>query len=161
MWGIFFFILGVPYLTLLLGALGLYWSISALRAKPRPPQTEGAEGGPADAPKTAQPGPATPARRPVPPAAPSSAPQVGAPVGWGAGYQPVAPLKPQVPAAMGGLLAAVISLGLVGAYFAVHLVYRSYFDCMNDALTQGSQSTCSTLLPEPLRSTFSQTFGAG
>ncbi|MDH3037386.1 hypothetical protein ACFUV1_33985 [Streptomyces griseoincarnatus] len=35
MWAFFFALFNWPYLALLLGALALYWSISALRAKPR------------------------------------------------------------------------------------------------------------------------------
>jgi ABC-type Fe3+ transport system permease subunit len=35
MWAIFFVLFGWPYVALLLGALALYWGISALRAKPR------------------------------------------------------------------------------------------------------------------------------
>ncbi|MET7286063.1 hypothetical protein [Streptomyces sp. NPDC005573] len=36
MWAIFFVLLGWPYVSLLLGALALYWGVSALRAKSRP-----------------------------------------------------------------------------------------------------------------------------
>ncbi|CAM5737149.1 Integral membrane protein OS=Streptomyces tendae OX=1932 GN=F3L20_03900 PE=4 SV=1 [Streptomyces tendae] len=35
LWAFFFALFNWPYLALLLGALALYWSISALRAKPR------------------------------------------------------------------------------------------------------------------------------
>ncbi|MER6628128.1 hypothetical protein ABT301_07795 [Streptomyces sp. NPDC000987] len=35
MWAFFFSLFGWPYVALLLGALSLYWGISALRAKPR------------------------------------------------------------------------------------------------------------------------------
>ncbi|MFI7340077.1 hypothetical protein ACIBUY_19350 [Streptomyces sp. NPDC050085] len=35
MWGFFFVLFGVPSVALLLGALALYWGISALRTKPR------------------------------------------------------------------------------------------------------------------------------
>ncbi|MCX4995464.1 hypothetical protein [Streptomyces longwoodensis] len=40
MWGFFFALFGWPYVALLLGALALYWGISALRAKPRTPDPE-------------------------------------------------------------------------------------------------------------------------
>ncbi|MET9493207.1 hypothetical protein [Streptomyces sp. NPDC006552] len=40
MWGFFFALFGWPYVALLLGALALYWSISALRAKPRTPDPD-------------------------------------------------------------------------------------------------------------------------
>ncbi|MFJ9039148.1 hypothetical protein ACIRF8_21450 [Streptomyces sp. NPDC102406] len=41
MWGFFFALFAWPYVALLLGALALYWSISALRAKPRTPDPDG------------------------------------------------------------------------------------------------------------------------
>ncbi|MPY55413.1 hypothetical protein, partial [Streptomyces acidicola] len=37
MWAFFFSLFSWPYMALLLGALALYWGISALRAKPRRP----------------------------------------------------------------------------------------------------------------------------
>ena len=37
MWAVFFALFSWPYVALLLGALALYWGISALRAKPRDP----------------------------------------------------------------------------------------------------------------------------
>ncbi|MGR4883079.1 hypothetical protein ACIPUC_27240 [Streptomyces sp. LARHCF249] len=43
MWGFFFGIFGIPSVGLLLGALALYWGISALRGKPA---AESGEGGP-------------------------------------------------------------------------------------------------------------------
>lgn len=58
MWAVFFALFSWPYVALLLGALALYWGVSALRAKPR------------------RPGPDTPA----PPAAPGR-PQTTAAVG--------------------------------------------------------------------------------
>ncbi|MER5888413.1 hypothetical protein ABT160_31715 [Streptomyces sp. NPDC001941] len=49
MWAFFFSIFNFPEIALLLGALGVYWAISALRAKAQPPQGEAA-GRPAPAP---------------------------------------------------------------------------------------------------------------
>ncbi|MFI8785966.1 hypothetical protein [Streptomyces sp. NPDC055105] len=40
MWGFFFALFSWPYVALLLGALALYWGISALRAKPRKPNPD-------------------------------------------------------------------------------------------------------------------------
>ncbi|MEV1024511.1 hypothetical protein [Streptomyces sp. NPDC050264] len=40
MWGFFFALFAWPYVALLLGALALYWSISALRTKPRTPNPD-------------------------------------------------------------------------------------------------------------------------
>jgi hypothetical protein len=52
MWAFFFALFSWPYVALLLGALALYWAISALRAGPRPangttgrPQTTAAVSG--------------------------------------------------------------------------------------------------------------------
>ncbi|MCX4958605.1 MULTISPECIES: hypothetical protein [Streptomyces] len=46
MWGFFFGIFGIPSVGLLLGALALYWGISALRGKPAPATAEGAPAAP-------------------------------------------------------------------------------------------------------------------
>ncbi|MEU5534652.1 hypothetical protein [Streptomyces sp. NPDC020362] len=40
MWAIFFVLFSWPYVALLLGALAVYWGISALRAKPRTPEPD-------------------------------------------------------------------------------------------------------------------------
>ncbi|ARP71900.1 hypothetical protein LK07_21435 [Streptomyces pluripotens] len=40
MWSVFFVLFGWQYVALLLGALALYWGISALRAKPRVPGSD-------------------------------------------------------------------------------------------------------------------------
>ncbi|MCS0604787.1 hypothetical protein NX794_26745 [Streptomyces sp. LP11] len=41
-WSVFFVLFSWPYVALLLGALALYWGISALRAKPRTPEPSAA-----------------------------------------------------------------------------------------------------------------------
>ncbi|MEZ0092167.1 hypothetical protein [Streptacidiphilus sp. EB129] len=115
MWGIFFLILGVPYVTLLLASLALYWSISSLRGKAKTP----------------------------PP------PTTGAPSGYTPGY-PTYPTRPQVPAALGGLVAAVVGLALVATTFGVQLYYKSYYDCQANALTKAAYSNCATsVTPQP------------
>ncbi|GGW30335.1 hypothetical protein GCM10010503_02350 [Streptomyces lucensis JCM 4490] len=40
MWAVFFVLFSWPYVSLLLGALAMYWGISALRAKPRTPDPD-------------------------------------------------------------------------------------------------------------------------
>ncbi|MFF7728387.1 hypothetical protein [Streptomyces sp. NPDC008001] len=40
MWGFFFALFSIPYVALLLGALSIYWGVSALRAKSRPQRTD-------------------------------------------------------------------------------------------------------------------------
>ncbi|MGV9931293.1 hypothetical protein ACWDY4_11995 [Streptomyces olivaceoviridis] len=57
MWAVFFALFSWPYVALLLGALALYWGISALRAKPRRPSPDapaapGAPAAPAGRPQT-------------------------------------------------------------------------------------------------------------
>jgi hypothetical protein len=59
MWAFFFSLFGWPSVALLLGALGLYWGVSALRAKTPRPQN----GTPGTAPAPA-PAPQPPGRRP-------------------------------------------------------------------------------------------------
>ncbi|MFG3658215.1 hypothetical protein [Streptomyces sp. NPDC047706] len=107
MWAFFFALFSWTYVALLLGALALYWGISALRTKPRTPSPD-------------TPGAATPAR-------------------------------PQTAAAVSGLVTASLAIALVGASFAAQLVYRDYYTCTNDALTNEARQACSTLLPEHLR----------
>ncbi|BDH08250.1 hypothetical protein [Streptomyces seoulensis] len=107
MWAIFFVLLGWPYVSLLLGALALYWGGSSLRAKPRTPS-------------------------PDEPAAPQG-------------------VRPQTTAAVAGMVTAALALVLVGAVFTVQLVYRDYYTCVNDALTQQSKQSCEQLLPQNLR----------
>lgn len=107
MWAVFFALFSWPYVALLLGALALYWGISALRAKPRTPSADG------------------PAR-PAPP-------------------------RPQVTAAVGGLVTASLALVLVASTFTVQLAYRNYYTCVNDALTHEAKQSCDTLLPKELR----------
>lgn len=51
MWAFFFALFSWPYMALLLGALALYWAISALRDKPRPPDPDT----PAPSPRNAKP----------------------------------------------------------------------------------------------------------
>jgi hypothetical protein len=58
MWAFFFAIFSWPYVALLLGAPALYWSVSALRAKPRTPDPESPA--PAARPQTARPQTARP-----------------------------------------------------------------------------------------------------
>ncbi|MFJ4819252.1 hypothetical protein [Streptomyces sp. NPDC088801] len=109
MWAFFFALFSWPYVALLLGALALYWAISALRAKPR---------------RTADPD--TPAPE-----------QQGG--------------RPQTTAAVSGLVTASLAIALVAASFTAQLVYRDYYTCTTDALTNEAKQSCSELLPEQLR----------
>ncbi|MFR9796381.1 hypothetical protein ACL02U_10825 [Streptomyces sp. MS06] len=108
MWAFFFALFSWTYLALLLGALALYWGISALRAKPRRPDPD----------------------RPEPEPAAS---------------------RPQTTAAVSGLVTASLALLLVAITFTAQLVYRDYYTCTSDALTDAAKQSCSKLLPEELR----------
>lgn len=59
--------------------------------------------------------------------------------------------KPQITAAVSGLVMASIALVIVAASFTAQLVYRDYYTCVNDALTKSGQLSCNELLPDPLR----------
>ncbi|MER5207114.1 hypothetical protein [Streptomyces sp. NPDC002825] len=133
MWAFFFAIFEIPELALLLGALGLYWSISSLRSKPKPA---------AELSSTSQP--------PTQPPAPQ-APSEGQPVGASAA---IAPLRSMRTAAISGLVAASVALMIVAVGFTMQLVYRDFYECRDDALTHAGQLACNDLLPKPLRAGF-------
>ncbi|OMI32977.1 hypothetical protein SPAR_43788, partial [Streptomyces sparsogenes DSM 40356] len=129
MWGFFFALFSLPQIALLLGALAVYWGISALRAKPRRPAPAPTPSAvPLNAPPPA-PG-ATPAHLPAPGTGPS---------------------KPQATAAISGLVTGGLALAIVAATFTVQLVYNDYYSCVDDALTQTSRHACEDLLPKQLR----------
>ncbi|MEW2569608.1 hypothetical protein [Streptomyces sp. NPDC047070] len=108
MWAFFFALFSWPYVALLLGALALYWSISALRAKPR-----------------------------------AADPDAPAPSGRDS--------KPQTTAAVSGLVTASLALALVATTFTAQLVYRDYYTCVNDSLTNTAKKSCDSLLPDELQ----------
>ncbi|MGW7306565.1 hypothetical protein ACWGI1_13425 [Streptomyces sp. NPDC054835] len=118
MWAFFFAIFNIPELALLLGALGLYWAISALRARVKAP--EGIDG------------PPTPV-------------QVAAAAGAA---------RSKRTSAISGLVASAVALAIVASGFAMHLVYRDFYECRDDALTTQAQLACNDLLPKPLQDTF-------
>ncbi|MFJ9854625.1 hypothetical protein [Streptomyces sp. NPDC101150] len=129
MWAFFFVLFSLPEVSLLLGALALYWGISSLRAKP------GAAKQAAEATTAAMEG------RPTPPAP-------GQPLAGPSG--PVS-TRPQTTAAIAGLVTASLALMMVAATFTVQIVYRDYFTCVDDALTQKAGKSCERLLPKELR----------
>ncbi|MFE1766121.1 hypothetical protein ACWDBF_18555 [Streptomyces angustmyceticus] len=126
MWAFFCVLFSLPELALLLAALGLYWGISSLRAKPNTAKADAA---------------ATTAAiegRPAPEARPGAATSPGS-------------TRPQVTAAIAGLVTASLALMMVAATFTVQIVYRDYFTCVDDALTQSAGKSCEQLLPRELR----------
>ncbi|GGQ80745.1 MULTISPECIES: hypothetical protein [Streptomyces] len=59
--------------------------------------------------------------------------------------------RPQRTAAVTGLVTASLALALVAASFTAQLVYRDYYTCTNDALTNEAKQSCSDLLPKELK----------
>ncbi|AXI77954.1 hypothetical protein [Peterkaempfera bronchialis] len=140
MWGLFFMIFSLPYVGLLLGALALYWGISALRGTAKDPAAAAGQSEPQQQQQqrigqTAPPPPA--GQRPVP----------LPPPGWAHSRPP----RPQVPAALGGLVTGGVALAMVAASWAVQLTHKDYYDCVSDALTQKAEHSCSTLIPDWLQ----------
>ncbi|KAA6214451.1 hypothetical protein CP973_35750 [Streptomyces albofaciens JCM 4342] len=130
MWGFFFVLFNLPEIALLLATLALYWGISSLRAKPAR-TAGGARATAADL--TGQ----------APPRTDSGASATGHPAS--------ASTRPQTTAAVAGLVTASLALVMVAATFTIQLVYRDYFTCVDDALTQSAAHSCEKKLPEQLR----------
>jgi hypothetical protein len=150
MWGVFSGLLGWEWLGLLLGALSLYWGISALRGGPRE-----AEGG-RDAARrnrlVAQLEGRGPDQQPPSPSpSPSPAPSPPAPPPPGVRAPAVAGARPQFAAAVAGVVLAAASLLIVATSYTVQLVYKDYYDCVDDALTTPSREACEDLLPSQVR----------
>lgn len=131
MWGLFSALLGWTPLSLLLGALALYWGISSLRMKPE--QRADARAAAAAALSRA----------------PAHDEDLPRPTASGELQQ-----KPQRTAAISGIVTGGIAILLVAATFTLQLVYQEYYSCARDALTSSSRDACADLLPEPLRSVF-------
>ncbi|MEV6951836.1 hypothetical protein [Streptomyces sp. NPDC051183] len=125
MWGFFFGIFGIPSVGLLLGALALYWGISALRDVPAPAaaraSVDDVEGGaPAPAPAPAQGGLAA--------------------LGSAA--------RPQRTAAVSGLVTASLAVLLALSSYALQIAYKDFYVCRDDALTKTAELQCNDLLPD-------------
>lgn len=69
--------------------------------------------------------------------------QEATPVGWPYAQRS----RPQAPAAIGGLITGGVAVALVLGSFGLTMAYRPYFTCVNDALTQSAQQSCSELAP--------------
>ncbi|MBY8868020.1 hypothetical protein [Streptomyces sennicomposti] len=59
--------------------------------------------------------------------------------------------RPQITAAVSGLVTASLALVLVATGFAAQFVYSDYYSCMNDALTNEAKQSCDQHLPRELR----------
>lgn len=62
--------------------------------------------------------------------------------------------RPQTTAAVSGLVTASLALALVAAGFASQFLYRDYYTCTGDALTNEAKQSCKQLLPSELRGFF-------
>ncbi|MFC5169609.1 hypothetical protein [Streptomyces mutomycini] len=138
MWAFFFALFDFPEIAMLLGALAVYWSVSALRGGPRKPQA-GAD--PAAASVTG--GPDRAATPPCPGAVPGAVP----------GAAQISS-RQQTTAAVSGLVTALLALAIVATGYTVQLVYRDYYTCVNDALTKTGAVACNDKLPDPLEPFF-------
>ncbi|GGT89489.1 MULTISPECIES: hypothetical protein [Streptomyces] len=136
MWAFFFAIFEIQELALLLGALALYWAVSALRAKPKAATA------------------AAPAAGTATTAATVTATKTETASAVGAAAAAAAPARAQRTAAVSGLVAGALALLIVAGSFTLQLVYRDFYTCADDALTHAGQLACNDLLPEPLREPF-------
>lgn len=132
MWGFFFGIFGIPSVGLLLGALALYWGISALRGKPAAPASTAAtvadvSGSGAGMARSATPQPA---------AAQGGLAALGAAA------------RPQRTAAVSGLVAASLAILLALSSYGLQLAYKDFYVCRDDALTAAGELECNGLLPD-------------
>jgi hypothetical protein len=143
-WALFFSLFSLPEVALLLGALSLYWGISALRggkssSKSGTSGKRGSSGTGATAEDVAG------TDRTATEDAPKEVPKVPVVV------SPAQAAKSRTTAAISGLIAASLALAVVVATFTFQQVYSEYFTCTEDALTQSSREDCKDLLPSELR----------
>lgn len=152
-WALFFSLFSLPEVALLLGALSVYWGISALRggksgAKSSAKSVRSGKGsrGPAGAGATAEDVAGTD-RTTAGEAgeAPKQVSQIPVAV------TPAQAAKSRTTAAVSGLITASLALAVVAATFTFQQVYSEYFTCTEDALTQSSREDCKDLLPSELR----------
>ncbi|MGP4112856.1 hypothetical protein ACTWP5_18350 [Streptomyces sp. 4N509B] len=168
--------LGWLEVGLLLGALAMYWGISALRGGPR--QVDGGrddarrerlvaqlEGRSPQGSDSAAPGPEAPGSQPPgsqppgsqPPGAPAPGAQAPgwAPRGGAAGAAGAAGAgrkeRPQFAAAVAGIVLAASSLAIAAGAYTLQFVYKDYYDCVADALTTPARETCEQHLPSEMR----------
>ncbi len=135
MWAFFFALFGFPWVATPLGALAVYWAIGTLRAKSGE-RSDGARATAEDVAGTER--PAVPDTGAAPPPAD------------GRGH------RPPTTAAVSGLITGLVALAVIGAQFSVQIVYRDYFVCVEDALTNSSREACERHLPEELRPIFGE-----
>ncbi|SCK59800.1 hypothetical protein YW7DRAFT_05809 [Streptomyces sp. AmelKG-E11A] len=141
MWAFFFALFSWPYVALLLGALAVYWGISAVRGVPARGSGD-AEAGGRTAPATASVfGPGSGSGSDA-----GKSPAAAAGSGSGSGGK-----RPQTTAAISGIVTGGLALAIVAATFTAQLVYQDYYVCARDALTVPAEKSCEDLLPKDLR----------
>lgn len=171
-WSLFFALFSLPEVALLLSALSLYWGIHALGAKNRDEQGDasgrrgrtgnGVRATAEDVAGSDRKGRGEPEGGPDPSPfggsnATGGAPDAGGPGRAGAdspipvAVSPEQAAKSKRNAAITGLVLAAVSLAVVASTFAFQMVYKDYFSCTQDALTQPSRAECTRLLPPELR----------
>ncbi|WP_405489711.1 hypothetical protein [Streptomyces sp. NBC_00096] len=139
MWGFFFGVFETPSMALLLGVLALYWGISALRGAPAKPSGGDAGGsGAGAAAGDSGAGAAAGAAGPVD----GPAPARGGLAALGAAA------RPQRTAALSGLVTASLAVLLAVSWYTVHLAYKDFYVCQQDALTKPAELQCNDLLPD-------------
>jgi hypothetical protein len=125
-WGLIFVLLGWTAIGFLLGALALYWGISALRMSPEDRAQARASAASALAAASQTPRPAPP------PPGPDAQ-------------------RSFMTAAWTGIVTSAITLALVATTYAFQFAYRDYYSCKADALTHPASQACERLLPTPFR----------
>lgn len=159
-WGLIFAFFGLPWLAVPLGALAVYWGVGAIRGKPGTGVGTGvgadggadSGGGTGTGRAAARPEDVAGTDRSTATAPESGAGRAPAPAGPEAGRSG----RPQLAAAVTGLVTGILALVIIAAQFTVQLVYRDYFVCVEDALTNSSREACERHLPEQLRPLFGE-----
>jgi hypothetical protein len=145
-WALFFSLFSLPEVALLLGALSVYWGISALRSGKSSPKAGSSGKRPqAGTRATAEDVAGTDRKTAAGGEAQQPATQIPVTV------SPAQAAKSRTTAAVSGLITAVLALAVVAATFTFQQVYSEYFTCTEDALTQSSREDCKKLLPTELR----------
>ncbi|MFD8940178.1 hypothetical protein ACFV0R_33840 [Streptomyces sp. NPDC059578] len=134
MWAFFFALFSWPYVALMLGALAVYWGVSAVRGAPPRGERSAAGSGAGSGANGSGSG--------------SGSGNGGAVASGGTGR--VTP-RSMSTAAISGLVTGGLALAMVAATFTAQLVYRDYYVCVRDALTVPQKESCEGLLPEQLR----------
>jgi hypothetical protein len=129
-WGLILALFGLPYVALLLGALALYWGISALRM---PSRSQDAD----------RPGPAGGAAASTAGSSAAGSSAAGSPAAGGR--------NPQRRAAIVGIVTGSIALLMVLlVILAQQVLLRDFYVCTDEALTRDARQACVKHLPDSI-----------